>query len=104
MVPFSDFQLALDLLGKNFDRKLNAISFSFTRINQRSCTLYGAQCRVIEWRDIAYNLARANFLSVRSCRRQSDFRNAAIRSAVVFFQRPVGTMMRPGGFLARCFT
>ena len=23
---------------------------------------------------------------------------------VIVFQRPVGTMMRPGGFLARCFT
>ncbi len=23
---------------------------------------------------------------------------------VIVFQRPVGTMMRPGGFLVRCFT
>jgi hypothetical protein len=23
---------------------------------------------------------------------------------VIVFQRPVGTMMRPGGFLARCFS
>jgi len=48
--------------------------------------------------------AAIGYAKFRSRSHDAVIRGCDEAGNVIVFQRPVGTMMRPGGFLVRCFT